>query len=452
MSTIAAIATPNGVGGLAVIRISGENSIEIASRVFRTKQCEISQLAGYQACYGYIYSGDKRLDDGVLLVFKAPNSYTGEDVVEIFCHGGNLVSKEVLASCISSGAMPAGAGEFTKRAMLNGKLSLTQAEAVIDVINAESKQFLDSANAQKSGALFKRAERITEKLMGLSAQITAWVDYPDEDTPPVDMAEFLAVLSEISDDLYELLQSYETGKLIRDGIDCAIVGKPNSGKSTLMNLLSGYEKSIVTNIEGTTRDIVEEVITIDGIILKLADCAGIRETDDVVERIGVDKMKERLANSQLAIAVFDNSRKLSSEDFELIEKLKNKKSIAVINKTDLEQKIDLNMIKTGFTHVVMISAKENQNIGEFIDAIKQAVNLHKLDASSGFIANERQRACAISASERVLSAINSIQMGISVDILGVEIQSAIESLMELSGKSVSEEIINEVFERFCVGK
>ncbi len=452
MSTIAAIATPSGKGGMAVIRISGDKAISIAKKVFVPFNRNIDSMKGYEACYGNIFNEEKKLDDGVLLIFKAPHSYTGEDVVEISCHGGELVSKEVLQSCINAGAIPAGRGEFTKRALLNGKLSLTQAEAVIDVINAEGKQFLQTANEQKSGALFKTTEKITDELLAISAQISAWIDYPDEDTPPVDMNFIQSQLKKINEELYKLLKSYETGKLMRDGIDCAIVGKPNAGKSTLMNLLSGYEKSIVTDIEGTTRDIVEEVVVICGIVLRLADCAGIRQTDDIVEQIGVKKMKEKLKNSQLAIAVFDSSREISQDDIELIKSLKDKNCIAVVNKVDLPLKIDMSIIKQGFSRVVMISAKNNHNVDEFIASVKQAVEIDNLDPSAGFIANERQRACVILAKQRVESALNAAVSDVSVDILGIEIQSAIEHLMSLSGKNISDEIINQVFERFCVGK
>ncbi|MDE6724540.1 MAG: tRNA uridine-5-carboxymethylaminomethyl(34) synthesis GTPase MnmE, partial [Ruminiclostridium sp.] len=307
MSTIAAIATAPATGGISVIRISGEKAFEVAERVFKpANKKAISDMRGYTACYGGIYNGENKLDDGILLIFRAPHSYTGEDAAEITCHGGVLITRRVLRACLDAGAVMAGPGEFTKRALAAGKMTLTQAEAVADIINSKSDQFLKCAAAQLDGALYKRIEEIRKIIMDLAVQISAWIDYPDEGLDDFEISSQAGQLADCRLRLHLLLESYDVGQAMRDGISVAIVGKPNVGKSTLMNLLVGCERSIVTDIEGTTRDIVEENVILGGTLLKIADCAGIRETDNPVERIGVVKMEKRLERSQLVFAVFDN--------------------------------------------------------------------------------------------------------------------------------------------------
>lgn len=453
MSTIAAIATPQAQGGISVVRISGENALSVAERVFKpVSQKRICDMNGYTAAYGNIFDKDERLDDGVILVFHAPQSYTGEDVCEISCHGGIYITRRVLQACLDSGAELAQAGEFTKRALLNGKLSLTQAEAVIDVINAQSRQFLDCSNAQREGALFRRIEEVSESLTEIMSQIAAWVDYPEEDTPEVESEILLSQLRECEKNLSSLLSSYDTGKLLREGIVTAIVGKPNVGKSTLMNLLVGSERSIVTDIAGTTRDVVEETVLLGDTVLRIADCAGIRETDDVVESIGVQIMLKRLETAQLVLAVFDNSSPLDKEDFELFSYLTDKNVICIINKSDLEQKLDLSQLESRFEIIVTISAKTEKNADLLSFAISDRMKLNTLDAQAGFLANERQRRCAISAQEAVVEAINGIEYGMTLDATGVMLETALDSLLELSGKKASDTVIAEVFKRFCVGK
>ena len=289
MSTICAIATPPAAGGISVIRISGENAADIAAKVFRpVSGKEVREMQGYRAAYGRIFDGDEQLDDGVLLMYRAPHSYTGEDTAEISCHGGIYVTRRVLSACVKAGAQPAAPGEFTKRALLNGKLSLTQAEAVADIISAQGDQLLNCANGQREGALYRRMEKCADSIMEVSSQISAWIDYPDDDTPVVTQEWLCEKLSAVRGMFACLLSGYDAGRMLREGISCAIVGKPNAGKSTLMNSLAGQQRSIVSDIEGTTRDIVEETIALGDIVLRVADCAGIRDTDDAVEKIGVD--------------------------------------------------------------------------------------------------------------------------------------------------------------------
>lgn len=453
-NTIAAIATPQAVGGVSMIRISGENAIAVAKSVFRpaVKSKDIADMNGYTACYGYVFDGEEQIDDGILLVFKAPHSYTGEDVAEISCHGGIYVTRRVLQACLNNGAEMAEAGEFTKRALLNGKMSLTQAEAVIDTINTQSKQFLDCNQAQRDGALYKRIDFISEKILDISVEIAAFVDYPDETEDEFDTSPMESQLATCLEQLDTLLKSYDIGKLLRDGISTAIVGKPNVGKSTLMNLLTGTERSIVTDIAGTTRDIVEETVVLGDIVLNVADCAGIRETSDVVEGIGVKIMLDRLKTSSLILAVFDNSRPLSEEDKSLLTYLENKNVICIINKSDLEQKIDVAFLQQHFEKIITLSAKERNAVQLLNDAVSQTLSLHSMDMQAGFLANERQRRCAISAKNAIATALEGVQNGITLDATGLMLESALQSLYELSGKTVSERVIEEVFKRFCVGK
>ena len=453
MSTVCAIATPPAAGGISVIRISGEKAAEIAEKVFRpVSGVSAAELQGYRASYGKIYDGDERLDDGVLLMFRAPHSYTGEDVAEISCHGGIYVTRRVLAACIKAGAEPAGAGEFTKRALLNGKMSLTQAEAVTDIINAQSGQLLSCSNSQREGALYRRAEMISDMIMDVSSQISAWIDYPEDDTPVVTEEWLREKLSAVKTEFHDLLSGYDTGKLIREGISCAIVGKPNVGKSTLMNLLSGEERSIVSDIAGTTRDIVEESITLGDVVLKVADCAGIRDTDDTVEKIGVEIMLKKLNSADLVLAVFDSSRPLEEDDLTLIDRLSGKLVIPVINKCDLQLTLDTVTVEEKLGTAVYISAKSDKTADILANEIKKRLDLDKLDTQAGILANERQRSCILRASEAVNEAVSAVELGLTPDAVGVMLEQALDAVYELSGRKASEEVIVEVFKRFCVGK
>lgn len=453
MSTICAIATPAAAGGISVIRISGERALEVAAAVFRPVSGKpVAEMEGYRAAYGKIYDGEERLDDGVLLVYRAPHSYTGEDVAEISCHGGIYVTRRVLTACLKAGAEPAAAGEFTKRALLNGKMSLTQAEAVADIISAQGRQLLACSNSQREGALYRRAESIADKIMEVSAQISAWIDYPEDDTPTVTPEWLLEKLDVIRGEFKDLLDGYDAGRLIREGISCAIVGKPNVGKSTLMNLLSGEERSIVSDIEGTTRDVVEETINLGGAVLRVADCAGIRDTDDPVERIGVEIMLKRLRGADIVLAVFDGSRPVSDEDRRLFSLLEGKETVCIINKTDLEQRFDTAEAERLFGKPVYVSARENRAAAVIAAEVSARLRLGELSADAGFIANERQRACVIRAANAVEEAYNGVAVGATPDVTGVMLSQALDAVYELSGRTAGEEVIAEVFRRFCVGK
>lgn len=453
MSTICAIATPPAAGGISVIRISGAHAADIAAVVFKPASGKsVQELSSYRAAYGKIYDGEERLDDGVVLMFRAPHSYTGEDVAEISCHGGIYVTRRVLAACIKAGAEPAAAGEFTKRALLNGKMSLTQAEAVTDIINAQSGQLLNCSNCQREGAMFRRAEAISDMIMEISSQISAWIDYPDDDTPTVTEEWLKEKIYAVREEFSSLLSDYDKGRPVREGISCAIVGKPNVGKSTLMNLLSGEQRSIVSDIAGTTRDIVEETIAIGDVVLRVADCAGIRETDDAVEKIGVEIMLKKLNSADLVLAVFDGSRPLEADDFKLIDRLSGKLVIPIVNKCDLQLTLDTVCLEERLSHAVFISAKSDKTADILSEEIKSRLCLDKLDMQAGVLANERQRSCVIRAAEAVDGAINAIELGLTPDAVGVMLEQALDAVYELSGKRASEEVIAEVFKRFCVGK
>ena len=453
MSTVCAIATPPAAGGISVIRISGEKAAEIAGRVFRPVSGKSAEeLSGYRAAYGKIYDGDELLDDGVLLMYRAPHSYTGEDTAEISCHGGIYVTRRVLSACVKAGARPAGPGEFTKRALLNGKLSLTQAEAVADIISAQGGQLLSCANGQRDGALFRRMEDCAAKIMEVSSQISAWIDYPDDDTPVVTQEWLTEKLSTVQDMFRELLAGYDTGRMLREGISCAIVGKPNAGKSTLMNSLAGLQRSIVSDIEGTTRDIVEETVSLGDIVLRIADCAGIRETSDPIEKIGVDIMLRRLESADIILAVFDGSRELSAEDERLMKLLSGKNTVAIVNKSDLPQKLDCAAIESVLGAPVKLSAKQDNAAALLERAVSERLDLDRLDPDAGFIANERQRDCIIRASEAVDGALSAAELGVTPDAVGVMLEQALDAVYELSGKRAGDEVIDEVFRRFCVGK
>ena len=347
MSTVAAISTPLFAGGISVIRISGPKSLEIADKIFVSfRKNKPSDMEGYTCEYGKIVRDTKTLDDVVLTVFKAPKSFTGEDTVEISCHGGIFVTKEILRLILENGAEPASPGEFTKRAFLNGKFSLTQAEGIADIISAEGEASLSSARLMKEGKLFKTVSEISKSLVSVLGSLAAWTDYPDEDIPETDNGTIQQSLQNSLDKLIKILNDYDKGRIFREGIDTAIVGRPNVGKSTLMNQILGYERSIVTTVAGTTRDIIEESARVGNVVLKLSDTAGMRETEDEVEGIGVVLAKRKLEEAELVIAVIDGSQELTSEDKEMLESIKQKRHIVVVNKSDLPQKLNKEYINS----------------------------------------------------------------------------------------------------------
>lgn len=451
--TIAAIATGNAPGGIGVIRISGDNAIEIASRVFEpADKSSLLELGGYRAKFGNIICNNEKTDNAVALVFKAPKSYTGEDVVELSVHGGMLLVQKTLQAVLNAGAVPAEAGEFTKRAFLNGKMDLTQAESVAELISAQGEASLKASFNALQGSISNKINSILERLLDSSAVMSAWVDYPDEEIPELSENELESTLTEIKADLKALLDNYDCGQVITNGVDTAIVGRPNVGKSSLMNMLTGTEKSIVTQIEGTTRDIVEEDILLGDIVLHLRDTAGIRESDDLVESIGIEKAYKALDNAQLVLAVFDSSQEITDFDIDLIDKCRGKNAIAVINKTDLEPKLDTEIINSSFSRIVFISAKNEDGYDELKNAVNDLLGVANFDSTAPLLANARQKQNCQNAFDSICEALSGVQMGITFDAVNVMIDSACEELLSLTGRKATTEVVNNIFSKFCVGK
>lgn len=453
MKTIAAITTAKGSAGIGVIRISGEDAKSIADKIFvSVSGIKLSQTPGYKARYGKIIDNGEEIDEGIALVFNSPNSYTGEDVVEISCHGGIYVTNRTLRAIFNAGAIPAGPGEFTKRAFLNGKIGLTQAESVMDIIGAKGKNAARAALSNMEGALYKKIKSINENLIEIAAHLSAWADYPEEDIPQVDKNNLVSILDKSLSELNNLYSNYNAVIAVKEGIDTAIIGKPNVGKSTLMNLLSGCDKSIVTDIPGTTRDIVEEIAMLGNTLLRLSDTAGIRSTDDPVESIGVNKAKSKLKTAGLILAVFDASEELSVHDIEILDNLEGSPCVAIINKSDLDNKIDVNYIKAKVERVVFISAKDGKGIKELSDVVSELLGTNKIDLNDAVIANERQLLAVKNAIKCMNEAKEALILGMTLDAVTVSIESGIQVLLELTGERASDAVVDSVFSHFCVGK
>ena len=452
MSTIAAISTAKGVGGIGVIRISGDDAIKIASKVFVpfNNSTKVIDMKGYTAKYGKVVKNGEVIDEAVLLIFRAPYSYTGEDVAEISCHGGLFVTREVLRAVLDEGALLAGPGEFTKRAFLNGKVDLSQAESVMDIISARSRRANRIAQNQRDGVLSKKINALKEKLLEISASLSVWADFPEEDIPEVDSENLASDLKEVQNGISNLIKNYD--KVLTDGVKTVIIGRPNVGKSTLMNLISGCEKSIVTDIAGTTRDMVEETVMVGDIPLLLVDTAGIRETDDVVEKIGVGRAKKSINDSDLNILILDASQPLTAEDLEIMRLCDASKTIVVLNKIDLGMKINPSDLSDFSGKIVEMSALNYEGEEEFRAMLQKVVAVSEVEPSEALISNERQFTAMKRALEMVSSAAEDLKSGITLDAVTVLIQNAASELMSLTGENVNIETVNKIFSKFCVGK
>lgn len=451
--TIAAVATGNSVSGIGVIRISGDDAITVAQKVFKSADgTPLSDLKGYSAKFGNVYSDGESFDNAVALVFRSPKSYTGEDVVELSVHGGIFIVEKTLEAVFAAGAKPAQAGEFTKRAFLNGKMDLAQAESVASLISAQGQFAAKASFNLLQGSLSNKISDVLESLIDCSASMAAWVDYPDEDIPELEEDNLKQILESAKKSLEQLIENYENGTVMTQGVDTAIVGRPNAGKSTLMNMLSGQEKSIVTHIEGTTRDIVENSVRLGNIVLHLSDTAGIRESDDVVESIGIKKAIDKINSAALILAVFDNSAALNDDDRMLIDTCKGKPCVAVVNKTDLETAVEIDVLKNNFEQIVYISAKNNDGADQLEESVKQILGVGTFDSSQPILANKRQKLCVSNALQHINQAIDGANIGITYDAINVMIDSAVDELLMLTGKKATEEVVNNIFSRFCVGK
>ena len=453
-TTIAALATPPGMGGIAVVRISGERAYEVAAAVFRPKdpKKDLRKARGYTALFGHFVQDGVICDEIVALCFRAPRSYTGEDVVELSCHGGSAVSARLLRACHAAGAAPAAPGEFTRRAFLSGRISLTQAEAVMDIIGASSRQGADAAAAVMEGALYKKIELVRAVLLPLAGHIAAAADYPEEDVPELAETVVSETLCGAKSVLDALIAGYDTGAVLRRGVRTAIVGSPNVGKSTLLNLLSGFERAIVTPVAGTTRDVVEQEIQLADVRLLLADTAGLRETDDVVEAEGIRRSYQHLERAGLVLAVFDGSAPLSADDFLLAEKCAGRPAVAIVNKTDLAQKIDADALRPYFDSIIAISARDASFLPTVEQAVADALRLAQVDPDACLLANERQLSAARAAQDALRDALDALQNGMTIDAVGVCIDDAMNALYALTGENATDDVIDEVFSKFCVGK
>ena len=451
-STAAAIATPQNTGSIGIIRISGTEAISIADKIFEpTGKRRLSELEGYRAAHGFVVFEGERIDECVALVFRAPKSYTGENVVELSCHGGLFVLKKVLRAVFSSGAEPAGPGEFTKRAFLNGKLDLTEAEAVMELIGAQNEQGAKASLSALGGALSRKIDSFSKRLISASAQLSAWVDYPDDEIEELETDVLLKTLFEVEAALSALLSGFDAGAAVTKGVETAIIGKPNVGKSALMNLLAGCEKSIVTGIEGTTRDIVEDTVNLGALVLRLADTAGIRNASDEVERLGVERAKARLERAGLVFAVFDLSRPLEEEDEEIISLCKGRRVIAVLNKNDLPVLADEKRLKEIFPVHCELCAESGEGLSGLEEKAEQLLCTKELDTSQGILSTERQRKNTEEALKAVRQARQALENGLTLDAVNVCIDDAIGFLLELKGEKATDAVIDEVFSSFCVG-
>lgn len=451
--TIAAISTPQAPGGIGVVRISGPDARAVAGRVFSSRSGKtLDGIRGYTALYGKVHDGGSIVDEAIALNFRAPASYTGEDVVELSCHGGLYVMRRVLQAVLAAGAAPAAPGEFTRRAFLNGKLGLTEAESVMQLVSAQGEQAARAALAGHEGVLAKRIGTIREKLLSAAAHLDAWADYPEDDVPQVTAPELEKSLSSVRNELALLLRQFDAGRALREGVDTVIAGRPNAGKSTLMNLLAGCERSIVTRYAGTTRDVVEDTVLLGGIPLRLADTAGIRQAEDPVEKLGVERAFARVRSAQLVLAVFDSSQELSEEDRQLTEEVHGASCVAVINKSDLPEKIDKEYIRSNYKHIVSISALNGNGLPELTRAVGEVLKTAELNPAEGILFTERQRDAANRAEKSVDEALSALRSGMTLDAVTVSVEDAVSALLELTGERTTNAVVDSVFSRFCVGK
>ena len=452
MSTIAAISTAPGIGGIGIIRMSGKESFDILKKIF--VPVSNTPEKGYSIKYGKIYDGDEIVDEVLVSYFIAPKSYTTENMCEINSHGGMVFMKRILDLCLKNGADLAEPGEFTKRAFLNGRIDLTQAEAVIDVINSKTEKEAKSSMNQLEGNLSKRIKEIRDDLISGMADIDVSIDYPEYDIEEVTNLNISDILVRNKKRLEELENSFSNGKILREGIKTAIIGRPNAGKSSLLNLLLNEERAIVTEIEGTTRDTIEEFISLGGVPFKIIDTAGIRETDDTVEKIGVQKAIDIAKDSDLIIAIFDITKKLTEEDKKILEILKDKKSIIILNKIDLNQiGVDKKIFEKYSNNIVTISTKTQEGVPELLDMMQKLVVTEEIKNDGELLViNSRHKALVHKAIMSLEKAEETLTMGMPVDVVAIYIKEILEELGKITGETVTDDIISEIFSKFCLGK
>lgn len=452
--TIASISTALGSGGIGIVRLSGKNAFEIIKKIFVPKNDD-NKIAGYTMKYGNIVDNGKIVDEVLVSYFVGPKSYTTENMCEINTHGGTVVERKILQLCLKNGARLAEPGEFTKRAFLNGRIDLSQAEAITDLINAKTDREAKESINQLEGSLSKEIEKIEEKLLNTITSVEVEIDYPEYD---IDENEGRSIIDELEDvhaDLEKLENSFEQGKILKNGIKTVILGRPNAGKSSLLNTILKEERAIVSDIEGTTRDTIEENVNINGIPINLIDTAGIRDTDEKIEKIGVDRARKLAEKSDLIIAIFDISNEFNDEDKNIIEIIKNKNAIILLNKVDLvNENPDMENELTKINKPIFkISAKNNKGMDMLYTEIEKMFNLDKIELNDEIvITNERHKMQIVKAKENISNAIKSMKEKMPDDISAIYIKEALENLGEITGKNVTEDIINKIFKRFCLGK
>ena len=458
-STICALATPPGAGGIAVVRVSGPEAYAVVGEIFtpRNPAKRVAEAKGYTAMLGHYHLRGEEMDETIALFFRAPHSYTGEDVIELSVHGGNAMAQGLLEALYLAGAAPAGPGEFTRRALENGRMSLTQAEAVMEIISAEGRQGAALAKSALDGALARRIAGIQAALQTLAAHLTAWIDYPEEDVPEVSQAELIATLSEQRDTLDQRIAGYGAGAVLRRGVDCVLLGRPNVGKSTLLNLLAGFDRAIVTPVAGTTRDIVEQAVQLGSVRLNLFDTAGVREVGadgDAIEAEGIRRSWRKLDEAGLVLAVFDAAQPLSDDDLELARRCQGRPAIAVLNKQDLAGETDVprGTLEPYFKKIVPMCARDAVGLQALTDAVADLLGTAQLDPEAAQLCSARQLAAATRARDALAEAIAARQNGFGLDAAAVCLTDALQALCDLTGEDATEATIDEVFETFCVGK
>ena len=452
--TIAAISTPRGEGGIGIVRISGNNALDILEKIFKPKSGKaIKGLRNYSINYGHIFDGKTLVDEVLVSIMKAPNTYTREDIVEINCHGGFVITEKVLEVVLKNGARIAEIGEFTRRAFLNGRIDLTQAEAVIDLIHGKTEKSVSLSLNQLRGDLKEQIEHLKKLVLDVAAHINVVLDYPEEGIDDPLPEHLVENLQEVLDTTDRLIKSYDKGKMIKEGIKTAIVGKPNVGKSSILNSVLKEERAIVTHVAGTTRDVIEEVVNLKGIPLVLVDTAGIRKTDDLVENIGVEKSKKLIESADLILFVVDGSRPLDEEDMKIHEAIKAEKVIGILNKIDIKEDIDLSPL-TKISKWLEISAIKNQGIDEMEEEIYRHIIDENIEDSSQkiTITNVRHKSALEKTKQSIENIFETIESGLPMDLMAVDIKWALDSLSEVTGEISSEYLLDHIFSNFCVGK
>ena len=436
--------------------MSGEKCFEVLDKIFKPKKQEsVENIKGYTIKYGHIVENNEIIDEVLVSYFKAPKSYTTENMCEINTHGGNIIIRKILDLCLKNGANLAEPGEFTKRAFLNGRIDLLQAESVIDVINAKSEKEAKTGIKQLEGVLSKKIKEIKQEILDVMVNVDVSIDYPEYDVEDVTNAEISSMLDSVQVKLENLEKSFDNGKLIKEGIKTAIIGKPNAGKSSLLNAILKEDRAIVTEYEGTTRDTIEEFVNIEGVPLKLIDTAGIRDAKDEVEKIGIKKSKEIANDADLVIAIFDSSRDLTKEDIEILDITKNKKSIILLNKADLNSVLTENdsRFKEITENVIKISALNGEGLEKLYSLISKMFSLEEINVDNGvIITNLRHKNLISKAIENVKKAKDTVEQNMPIDIIAIFVKDILEDLGNITGEIVTDDIINEIFAKFCLGK